>query len=86
MKDLALVDQIPEIEIDDPFFPAHHSSGIVSEEPGDMFDPIRGDHRPAASSLNVAEQRNTKLEGRCGWSLMSVLKVLYLRIRAEVDH
>jgi hypothetical protein len=81
MKDLALVDQIPEIEIDHPFFPAHHPSRIVGEEPGDVFDPIGGDHRPAASRLNVAKQGNTKLEGRCGWSLMPVLQVLCLHGR-----
>lgn len=62
MKDLALVDQIPEIEIDHPFFPAHHPSGIVSQEPGDVFDPIGGDHRPSAPGLDVAEQRDAELE------------------------
>jgi hypothetical protein len=62
MKYLALVDQIPEIEIDHPFFAAHHPSGIVGEEFGDVFDAIGGDHRPSASSLDVAEQRDAELQ------------------------
>jgi hypothetical protein len=62
MKDLALVDQIPEIEIDHPFFAAHYPCRIISEEPGDVFDPIGGYHRPPTSGLDVAKQGNAELE------------------------